>query len=114
MANSGAGADAADFDKDGFSNLFEYVAGLVPTDPASIFKSRIEPVVGDATQMKIMFSPIIAGRTYTVKTSPSLGAAAMWTNLTGGITSDNGSERTITDTNTTGGAKFYRVEITKP
>ena len=114
VANSGAGADAADFDKDGFSNLFEYVAGLVPTDPASIFKSRIEPVVGDATQMKIMFSPIIAGRTYTVKTSPSLGAAAMWTNLTGGITRDNGSERTITDTNATGGAKFYRVEITKP
>jgi NAD(P)-dependent dehydrogenase (short-subunit alcohol dehydrogenase family) len=114
VANSGAGADAADFDKDGFSNLFEYVAGLVPTDPASIFKSRIEPVVGNATQMKIIFSPIVSGRTYTVKTSPGLGAAAVWTNLTGGLTNDNGNERTITDTNATVSAKFYRVEITKP
>ena len=114
VANSGAGADAADFDKDGFSNLFEYVAGLVPTDPASIFKSRIEPVVGNATQMKIIFSPIVSGRTYTVKTSPGLGTAAVWTNLTGGLTNDNGNERTITDTNATVSAKFYRVEITKP
>jgi hypothetical protein len=38
----------------------------------------------------------------------------VWTNLTGGLTNDNGNERTITDTNATVSAKFYRVEITKP
>jgi uncharacterized protein (UPF0333 family) len=34
--------------------------------------------------------------------------------VTGGLTNDNGNERTITDTNATVSAKFYRVEITKP
>ena len=38
-----------------------------------------------------------------------------WVPLTSFTTSDNGTERTITDLGATGaGMKFYQVEITKP
>ena len=45
-ANSGPGADGADPDGDGLTNLFEFVAGLTPTDSASRFNQRIEAVPG--------------------------------------------------------------------
>jgi hypothetical protein len=60
-----------------------------------------------------VIDPIVAGRTYTVKTSPDLSAAS-WTTLTGTTTSDNGTQRTITDTAASETRKFYKVEITKP
>lgn len=113
-ANSGAGADAADFDHDGMSNLAEYIAGVEPNNPASVFKWCMEPVPGEPAKKQLVLSPIVAGRTYLVKVSSGLGTEAVWTTLTGCTTTDNGSERTITNLDITGGAKFYRVEITRP
>jgi hypothetical protein len=34
--------------------------------------------------------------------------------LTGGTVSDNGTERTVIDTEATEGKKFYRVQVNKP
>lgn len=96
----------------GQTNLFKYVAGLAPTDPNARFIVRIEPVSGQPAQMKVNFSPRLDGRTYTVKASTSL-AAGSWSPLVSMSTTDNGSERTVTDLNATGTKKFYRVDIQK-
>ncbi len=112
--NNPNAAPLLDPDYDGHTNFFEFTAGLVPTDALSVFNFRIDSVPGFPAQKNLIFSPRLAGRTYTVKTSPTLGVAAVWSNLTGGVTTNNGAERTVTDTSATGGAKFYNVEITKP
>lgn len=112
--NNPNAAPLLDPDHDGHNNLFEFTAGIVPTDSTSKFSYRIEPVPGFPTQRKLIFSPRLAGRTYAVKISATLGAGAVWSNLAGGVITDNGNERTVTDTSATGSAKFYSVEIVKP
>lgn len=102
-----------DPDGDGQTNLFEYTAGIVPTDPLSRFTLRIAPVPGQPTQMRIIFNPRLTGRAYTVKFRPDLTTGA-WMTLSGTTQSDTGSERTVTDLNATEPAKFYQVEIVKP
>ena len=100
-------------DGDGQANLFEFTAGLVPTDPASRFLLTLTPVVGQPTQKKAIFSPLVAGRTYSVEFRTSLTSGA-WAPLTGTTFSDVGNERTVTDPAATGATKFYRVNVSKP
>ena len=106
-------APGVDADGDGQNNLFEYTAGLVPTDPNSIFRLRIERVAGQPAQRALIFSPRFNDRTYTPQFVGSL-APGQWQPLTGTTQADNGTERTITDPNGTGASKFYRIQITKP
>jgi hypothetical protein len=106
-------APTADPDGDGQNNLFEFTAGLVPNNAQSRFALRITPVAGQPTQQKIIFNPLVSGRTYTVTFRPDL-TTGTWTTLTGTSQSDNGAERTVTDLNATGGRKFYEVKISKP
>ena len=112
-ANSGQGADTADSDGDGFTNLFEYVAGLIPTSAASRFNMGVAPVPGQPGRKAITFDPIVAGRSYLV-TSKASFTDPTWLPLTSFTTVDNGTQRTVTDLSATGGTKFYRVEITLP
>ena len=105
-------APLLDPDGDGHNNRFEFTAGIIPTDAASKFNWRIDPVPGFPNQKKLIFSPLVPGRSYTVKTATTLGVPM--TPLTGSTFTDAGNERTVTDTNATGGAKFYSVEIVKP
>ena len=105
-------APGLDPDFDGQTNLFEFTAGLVPTDPASVFRLRTETVPGQPSQGRIIFSPVVAGRTYTVRHRSALDTGT-WTDLTGATQSDNGSERTITD-QTRPGVRFYQVRVLKP
>lgn len=109
--NANAGP-LVDFDGDGQDNRFEFIAGLVPTDALSRFQLRIEPVPGQPGQKNVIFSPLMSGRTYAVKSAATLGGAM--SPLSGSTTSDNGNERTVTDTAASGTAKFYTVEINKP
>jgi subtilisin-like proprotein convertase family protein len=99
-----------DDDGDGNSNYFEFVAGLVPTNAGSVFKTSVSSVPGQPNQRAIVFSPIISGRTYTVKSSESLQPAT-WIQLSGSTSSDNGNERTVIDTTATEAKKFYVIEI---
>jgi hypothetical protein len=101
-------APLKDPDGDGQNNHFEFVAGLIPTDPLSRFLLRVEPVAGEPTHKRLVFSPRFDDRNYDILTSTSL------LGLSGGIVSDIGTERSVTDTNATEGKKFYRVGITKP
>jgi subtilisin-like proprotein convertase family protein len=106
-------APEGDDDGDGNSNYFEFVAGLVPTNAGSVFKTSVSSVPGQPNQRAIVFSPIITGRTYTVKSSESLQSTT-WIPLSGSISSDNGNERTVIDTTATEARKFYVIEIHYP
>ena len=111
-ANAGPNVDA---DGTGQTNLFKYVAGLNPLDPNSRFTVKIAAVPGQLGQQKLIFSPLVltGGRSYVVNYRTDL-TSGTWTALTGATQSDNGAERTVTDTSATGAKKFYRIEITKP
>lgn len=107
-------APAEDPDGDGQTNSFEFIAGLNPTARASLFLTQIIPVAGQASQRKIVFQPVIVGRTYTVVTSSSLTSTS-WIPLPGSPPAvDNGDQRTVTDSGATEARKFYCVKITKP
>lgn len=104
---------AKDPDGDNQDNRFEYIAGIVPTDPTSRFVLRIEPVPGLPGKADLIFGPCLADRTYTVTATTNPGSG-VFTPLGSTLTTNNGQERTVTDLNATGPAKFYRVEVTRP
>lgn len=103
----------ADPDGDGQDNRFEFTAGLVPTDASSRFMLSISAVSGQPTQKSLVFSPLVAGRTYVLEFRTDLAADA-WAPLSGTSQSDDGAQRTVIDLNATGAKKFYRVTISKP
>ena len=111
--NNPLAAPAADPDGDGQNNAFEFTAGLIPTDPQSRFVLTLAPVPGQPAQKKVIFTPRLTDRTYTVTFKTDL-TAATWVPLPGGIITDNGQQRTVTDPAATGAKKFYHIEITKP
>jgi hypothetical protein len=110
--NANAGPNV-DFDGTGQTNLFKYIAGLNPLD-GSRFALSVAAVPGQPGQKKLIFSPIVAGRTYVVKAKADLLTPGGWLPITASAPSDNGSERTITDLNASGARKFYQVEVTRP
>ena len=110
--NNPLAAPNVDFDGTGQTNLFKYIAGLNPLD-GSRFTLTLAPVPGQPAQKNVIFTPRLTDRTYTVTFKLDL-TAATWTPLPGGIVSDNGQQRTVTDPSATGAKKFYHVEITKP
>ena len=110
--NANAGP-TADFDHTGQTNLFKYIAGLNPLD-GSRFTLSIAPVPGQPGQKKLIFTPRLTDRTYTVTARPTLTAGSYVPLTNPSAPSDAGQQRTITDLSAGGAAKFYRVEITKP
>ncbi len=111
--NNPLAAPLLDPDGDGQNNAFEFTAGLIPTDTLSRFNLSIAPVPGQPGQKDIVFDPIVAGRSYTVMTSPDLTHGS-WDPLPGGSITNNGDQRTVTDRAASGTKKFYTVEIVKP
>lgn len=109
--NANAGP-LADPDRDGQNNLFEFIAGIVPTDPQSRFLINAARVPGQALQKNVVFSPRFNDRSYAVEFSTTL-LGNSWSALTTFTTADAGTQRTVTDTNATGVRKFYRVQIAK-
>ena len=89
-------APAADPDGDGQTNLFEFTAGVIPNDPTPRFTPTVAPVPDQPAQTKVIFIPRLTDRTYAVTFKTDL-TAATWTPLPGGIVSDNGQQRTVTD-----------------
>jgi hypothetical protein len=112
--NNPNAAAAFDADGTGQNNQFKYVAGLDPTNPASVFRLRIADVPGISSQKNIIYSPVVTGRTYTVQFTTNLVGSA-YTNLTGFSGPQNsGTQATVTDLNATQSNKFYRLNISLP
>ena len=107
-ADNASAAPELDPDGDGQTNSFEFTAGLDPTDSNSLFTVQI---AGDSEgSPQVSFDPVVGGRTYIVKYKDSLDAAT-WETLQN-TASDNGTERTITDTTAASAStRFYIVEI---
>jgi len=103
-----------DADSTGQNNLFKYVAGLIPTNPASIFTLSISNSVNQPLQPDLSFGPAVAGRSYTLQYGTNL-LAGVWSTLTGPIGQQtNSSGITISDTQAVQAQKFYRVQIALP
>ena len=94
-------------------NFGTYAADTIDDAPNSRFTLSIAPVPAQPTQKKLTFAPIVAGRTYTVKAKADL-ASASWDSVAVSAPTDNGPQRTVTDTSSSGAKKFYHIEITKP
>jgi PKD repeat protein len=112
--NSEAQPDA-DADGTGQNNLFKYIAGLNPTDPTSVFVFNIVSVPNQPTYENLVFSPAVAGCTYTPVFSTDL-LNGPWAPLTTAASPPvtNGTQVTITDTNATQLQGFYQIEISGP
>ena len=102
-----------DADGTGQTNLFKYVAGLNPIDQTARFAVSIQDVPGQPGQMRVVFSPVVSDRTYTVVTKSSLNDPN-WAPLASSAQSDSGQQRTVTDLGFSGAKKFYRVSVSKP
>jgi hypothetical protein len=109
--NSLLAGPGLDPDGDGQTNYFEYVATTIPTDGTSKFRLNVAPVPG-RPWMDVRFSPVSEKRIYTVVGRP-LVETGVFNTVLGNIV-DNGTERTLTDTNALGITKFYRVSIEFP
>ena len=101
-----------DADGTGQNNLFKYVAGLNPTNPASVFLMNVTPVTGQPTQRVLTYNPVVSGRIYTPesRTNLTFGSWAALTGYSGPTT--NGNQVTVTDLNAVEPQKFYHIKIT--
>jgi hypothetical protein len=107
-------AALADPDSDGQDNIFEYTAGLLPTDSLSHFTSGPARISESESQRQgIVFSPRLSDRNYTVEESATLEEGS-WTILGSFTTVDDGPQRTVIDTGSLELKKFYRVKISRP
>jgi len=106
-----AAASGADASGTGQNNLFKYMAGLNPTNPASVFVLQLDL---PGNQPNLTFGPIWTNRLYDVQFSGD-PLSGIWTDLAGAaVPSQNASQFTVTDTNGLGPARFYRVSIILP
>jgi len=105
-----------DADRTGQNNFFKFVAGLNPTNPASVFVLKVAPVVGQPTQKALTYNPILIGfgQTYTpqFRTNLLTGTWATLTGISGPVTNIN--QVTVTDLSATQTQKFYRIDISLP
>jgi len=109
-----AAAANVDADGTGQNNQFKYVAGLDPTNPASVFVLTVAGVTNQPTQMNLIFNPLASGRTYTPQFSTDM-VGGVWTQLVGYAGPlTNGNQATITDLNAVESNKYYRIDINLP
>jgi hypothetical protein len=109
-ANNPLAAPGTDADGTGQSNLFKYIAGLSPVDPASRFIVSVASASGASGQMSVTFSPLIAGINNNVQYCTDL-LSADWQILTGGLQSTTGDSATVIDPTPSAPQRFYRVQI---
>lgn len=110
--NNPNAAPSVDFSGTGQTNLFKFVAGLNPLDPAARFIVTAAPVAGQPSQKLISFGPVLAGRTYSVRAKADM-ASSNWSTVAGSVLIV-GSQGTLLDTAAIGAKKFYEVQIVKP
>lgn len=110
VGNANAAA-TADPDGDGQNNLLEYLAGTTPTSGASLFTVGIN--AANSQPRTVSFSPLAAGRTYTVEFTTDL-RTRIFTALPPESLSEVNSVGYARDATATNAARFYRVRISLP
>jgi hypothetical protein len=106
-----------DFDGTGQNNLFKYVAGLNPTNPASVFVLKINPVAGHAGPEATDLQPdpdwIRPGVHRAIPHQPD-GRRRVRDPDDHQRTDDQRDAVSVNDTQATQVDKFYRVDISLP
>ena len=111
---NGQSCAACDADGTGQNNLFKYVAGLNPTNPASVFVLSAQTVANQPKQRHLIYGPTATSRTYTPEFRTNLASGA-WAKLTGyGGPTTVTNQATITDRNASVVSKYYRIRISLP
>ena len=114
---NGSDCAACDSDGTGQNNLFKFIAGLNPTNPASRFVLTIAAVAGQPSEKALTYSPISigSGQVYTVQFNTNFtGGAGYATLTTTSLLTTNGNQVSVNDTQATQTQKFYRVDINLP
>lgn len=113
-----AAASLLDPDGDGQNNRFEFLAGVTPTDPSSMFKWSVEAAPDLSGTKRLSFSPVLVDRIYTIRYTDSLGSLPLqWSTLNPAPSEviDTSGQRTVIDaTSASANRRFYRLELTKP
>lgn len=105
-------APSADPDGDGRSNLFEFLSGFAPTDPASFLQFVIEGF-SNANVVNLRVNKVIPGRTYTVKIASDLQSVPQPAGAPVSVTSEQ-TNYLFQDPAAGGLRKFYFLEVTRP
>jgi len=95
----------------GQNNWFKYIAGLDPTNPASVFVLVLTNA--GSGRADIVFNPRWSDRTYEVEASTNLLVGGFLPLARAG-TNDAGAARTVIDLNAADPQRFYRVRIHYP
>lgn len=106
-------APFVDPDFDGQDNLFEYNAGLVPTDGRSRLIMEFVDASDQFDLRRITMRPRYNDRVYTLESSTTLEALD-WAPLTTATRTDNGLSLLFADAIATEQRKFYRIIVRKP
>lgn len=117
MPTNDADCAICDADGTGQNNLFKFVAGLNPTNPASVFVLTVAPVAGQPMEKALAYNPILVGfgQTYTVQYSTNLAGGTAYATLTSASAlTTNGNQVTLNDLGATETQKFYRINISLP
>ncbi len=111
--NNPEAGPAGDPDGDGNTNMLEWLAGLVPTDPASVFLVEMTQPTHIPGRASVLFGPIVPGRSYQVLWSDDL---ASWHKLDPQSFSEQDlpPNRVLTDNGAPDARRFYRVIVSKP
>jgi PKD repeat protein len=106
-------APTTDYDGTGQNNAFKYAAGLNPTNASAVFVFSVAPATNQTGAVNLNFSPAFTGHTYTPQYTTNI-VNGTWQTLNASTPVTNGSQVTISDTNTITSAKFYRLNISYP
>ena len=96
-----------DEDGDGRSNLQEYLAGTVPTDPNSVLALRISAFTAPGANVLLTW-PAVPGRSYQIQYKDNLTDPA-WLNITGGVNVVGNQGRFTAPANSAG--RYFQVVV---
>lgn len=107
-----AAAPGNDPTSKGQNNLFCFLAGLDPLDPADVFRMvSLNPPAPDT--FRFAFLPVIPDRSYTIEFCDDLQSGNWWT-LTDCEVSEEEGRRIVTDRSPPDSRRCYRVRIARP
>ena len=103
-------ADYVDSDGTGMNNWEKWIAGLNPTNPASVLQMTSAYPVNNLNWVNVAWQSVNT-RNYYLQRSTNLTASPAFTTIQSNIVGEAGTTTTIDATATNGGAYFYRVGI---
>ena len=103
-------ADYVDSDGTGMNNWEKWIAGLNPTNPASVLKMASTYPVNNLNWVIVKWQSVNT-RNYYLQRSTNLGAQPSFTTIQSNLVGEAGTTFSIDATATNGGAYFYRVGV---